>query len=89
MSETDEIVFSTMDEQGKVTTIKVLKNSDIGRCPKYILVPEHYRDDGTCRCNVPQCDYEGCTSNKYGEEIYCRNHLLMYGINPDDFDDEC
>lgn len=83
-----EVVFSTMDEKGKVTTIKVIQTSDIMKCPKVILVPEHYRDDGSCRCNTPKCDYEGCPNDKYGEEIYCRNHLLRYGYIDDD-DDEC
>lgn len=23
----------------------------VGTCPLFILVPEHYRDDGTCRCD--------------------------------------
>lgn len=31
--------------------IKMLKQSDIAKCPFYIFVPEHYRDDGTCKCN--------------------------------------
>lgn len=32
--------------------IKVIKRSDIARCPSQRLDPEHYRDDGTCRCSV-------------------------------------
>lgn len=30
---------------------KVIKSSDIGRCPKKSLMAEHYRKDGTCRCD--------------------------------------
>jgi len=31
--------------------VVMLKHSDIMACPHIIMVPEHYRDDGTCRCN--------------------------------------
>jgi hypothetical protein len=33
---------------GRVTT---MKRADIMKCPHMIMVPEHYREDGTCRCN--------------------------------------
>lgn len=86
-----EVVFSTMDEEGKVTTIKIIQTADIMRCPKAILVPEHYRDDGSCRCNTPICDVEECRERKYREEIYCRYHLeRMFGdAYLEDYDDEC
>lgn len=31
--------------------IQTLHYSDIGRCPHLIIVPEHYRADGTCKCS--------------------------------------
>lgn len=31
--------------------ILIMRQSDIAKCPFYILVPEHYREDGTCKCN--------------------------------------
>lgn len=34
--------------------VHVIKNSDIRACPHFIMVPEHYRPDGSCRCNEPQ-----------------------------------
>jgi hypothetical protein len=34
-----------------VADIKVIRFSDIGRCPKQSLLPAHYRADGTCRCD--------------------------------------
>ena len=37
-----------MIHNAKIVTIK---NSDIGKCPHVIMVPEHYNNDGTCRCN--------------------------------------
>jgi hypothetical protein len=30
--------------------IKVVRASDITRCPVRSLLPGHYRQDGTCRC---------------------------------------
>jgi hypothetical protein len=30
--------------------VKTVKRSDIDSCPHLIMVPEHYNDDGTCRC---------------------------------------
>lgn len=29
---------------------KVIRRSDIDRCPLRSLLPAHYRDDGTCLC---------------------------------------
>jgi hypothetical protein len=33
--------------------IRELRVTDIQACPHVILVPEHYREDGSCRCNDP------------------------------------
>ena len=29
---------------------KIIKHSDIAKCPKQSLLSQHYRDDGTCLC---------------------------------------
>lgn len=29
---------------------RIIRTSDIMRCPKHSLSPSHYRDDGTCEC---------------------------------------
>jgi len=36
-------------------TVTVLKQSDLRKCPFFILVPEHYRGDGdgSCKCDDP------------------------------------
>jgi hypothetical protein len=34
--------------------IRTIKQSDITRCPFAILMPNHYRDDGTCKCSNAQ-----------------------------------
>jgi hypothetical protein len=35
----------------KTARVVVLKQSDLQKCPHFILVASHYRDDGTCKCN--------------------------------------
>jgi hypothetical protein len=41
----------TMRLDGSETKVYRLKQSDMRRCRFAILLPSHYRDDGTCRCN--------------------------------------
>lgn len=33
--------------------IRKLKQSDLLKCPHCILMPQHYRADGTCKCDDP------------------------------------
>jgi hypothetical protein len=33
--------------------IRMMKQFDILKCPFYIMIPDHYREDGTCKCNDP------------------------------------
>jgi hypothetical protein len=33
--------------------IRVLSNDSVRRCPWFIFDPDHYRDNGTCRCDDP------------------------------------
>lgn len=50
------VKFSTMKMEGdKLTEVssREISQSDIMACPHYILVPEHYRADGSCKCNDP------------------------------------
>ena len=37
---------------------KTVRNDQIANCPRRSLLPDHYRDDGTCKC----C---GAVSNSY------------------------
>jgi hypothetical protein len=46
--------FSKLEmRDGKLveTNVREIKQSDIQRCPHFIMVAEHYRADGSCRCN--------------------------------------
>lgn len=81
----DGIVFNRMDSEGHVTHIKTLSREVIGRCPTLIFLPEHYRDDGTCRHDEPNCEEGDCQNLKYEGEIYCKPHLQsLYGEYLDD-----
>lgn len=35
-------------KRGKIT---IMERADILKCPFRIFTPEHYREDGTCRCD--------------------------------------
>lgn len=48
--------FSKLDlVDGKLVEshVRVIKQSDMLKCPHVLMVAEHYRDDGSCRCNDP------------------------------------
>jgi hypothetical protein len=55
----ETIQFGVLHEDGTLTDERFIKRSDIGACPQYILVPEHYREDGSCRCDEGHYDDEG------------------------------
>jgi len=41
------------DGQLHETQVREIKQADIGKCPHVIFDPNHYREDGTCKCNDP------------------------------------
>lgn len=45
--------FGRLNPDGTVTHIKTIKQSSMMKCPFFIMVPEHYRDDESCRCDDP------------------------------------
>lgn len=47
------ITFGTLTRDGTLTNIRVIKHSDIMRCPRSIWAPDHYKASGTCLCNDP------------------------------------
>ena len=49
----EEIQFGTLTDNG-ITNVRVLRNSDIKKCPFVIFLPEHYNDDGSCKCHDPK-----------------------------------
>ena len=47
----ETIKFGTLHPDGTVTDRHEVSRASIGACPYYIFLPEHYREDGTCRCD--------------------------------------
>jgi len=45
--------FGIIHSDGSITDERDISQDDIRRCPFYIMIPEHYREDGSCRCNDP------------------------------------
>lgn len=48
------ITFGTLQKDGTMTNVKVIKQSQIMKCPHCIMDISHYRDDGTCKCDDPK-----------------------------------
>ena len=48
------VTFAKLERDGSTSEIKVIKNSDIQKCPFVIFAPEHYREDGSCKCDDPE-----------------------------------
>ena len=51
MLDEHEVKFVTLHPDGTLTNVRLIKQSDIGKCPHFILVPEHYRENGSCKCD--------------------------------------
>lgn len=45
--------FGELHPDGSYTRTRTLKQSSMAACPHFIMVPEHYRDDESCRCDDP------------------------------------
>lgn len=43
------VTFGTLGPEG-LTNVRVISQEVIQKCPLCILVPEHYKNDGTCLC---------------------------------------
>ena len=46
-----KIKFGTLQSDGQVTNVCTIKQADIMACPHSIMVPSHYRPDGSCKCD--------------------------------------
>jgi hypothetical protein len=45
------VEFGTLHADGRYEHKATVRQSDIQRCPHAVLVAEHYRSDGSCRCS--------------------------------------
>lgn len=43
--------FGTLHPDGTITNARTIDQPSIASCPHFILVADHYRADGSCRCD--------------------------------------
>lgn len=43
MTDTNGVTFGQLNSDGTLSHVRVIRQSDIGRCPFVILVPDHNR----------------------------------------------
>lgn len=54
----------------KTADIQILHYEDIAKCPFIILMPDHYRKDGSCRCDDAQERKKMIAEWEYTEEQF-------------------
>ena len=47
-------IFGTLTKDRKLVNVREIKQEDMLKCPFCIMLAEHYREDGSCRCNDPE-----------------------------------
>jgi hypothetical protein len=57
-------------ERLQTATVRVMKQSDLLKCPFTIMVPEHYRPDGSCKCDDAQERKKMIAEWEYTEEAF-------------------
>ena len=55
--------------------VRVISQSSIGSCPFVIMVADHYREDGTCKCD--DHDEQEMMINEWG---YTREDFVKNGL---------
>ncbi len=45
--------FGNLDSNGNYHHIRSIPQQALMECPHFIMTPEHYRDDDSCRCDDP------------------------------------
>ena len=46
--------FGTLHPDGSLTNVRTIRQEAILACPHVMLLAEHYRADGSCRCADPE-----------------------------------
>ena len=46
--------FGTLNPDGTLTNVRTIQQSDMRKCPHFIMMADHYRTDGSCRCDDPE-----------------------------------
>lgn len=45
--------FGKLNPDGSLSETRNIPQSKMMECPHFIMVPEHYREDNSCRCDDP------------------------------------
>jgi hypothetical protein len=54
MKKEHEITFGTLHPDGTLTNVRKGDQSIIKNCPFFILDPDHYRKNRSCKCHDPE-----------------------------------
>ena len=58
--------------------VRFISSESIRNCPWCILMPDHYREDGTCRCDDP--DHKEMAAWEY---VWSEEHGMWKGHDDD------
>jgi hypothetical protein len=71
-----KIQFGTLNPDGQITNAREIRREDIAKCRFVILIPDHYREDGTCKCNDREHRTMMIREWEYSEEDFAGIPLL-------------
>ena len=74
-----KVQFGTLQPDGKLTNVRYLKQSSMAKFPFFIMVPEHYRQDETCKCNDPEHRKMMMKEWGYKRSDFAKHGLLKKG----------
>lgn len=63
-----KIKFGTLNAKGQLSRVREIKQSDIGQCKFTVLVLDHYRDNGSCKCSNKK--YREMMIKEWGYKTY-------------------
>lgn len=79
----DGVRFSTLTPDSKggavESNVRTIRHADLRACPFTILVPSHYRPDGTCKCNDPEEQARMIAEWDYTPEDFARKGVAHEG----------
>lgn len=47
----NQVLFGVLYPDGVLRETRYILQSDTGKCPHFIMVASHYREDGSCKCD--------------------------------------
>jgi hypothetical protein len=65
-------IFAKLNIDGTLTNVREIDQSDLMKCNFAILLSEHYREDGSCKCSNAE---------------YRKMMIAEWGYSEDDFED--